>query len=139
MPERTTISAEDLPEELLREEFICTASGPGGQHVNRTANTVRLYFDAAHFPPLGPAALLRLKKISGSEDTDAVAVTCRETRSLAQNRLRAREMLAQWITQALVEPRKRKKTKPTRASKEKRLSDKSRRSQLKASRSGKYE
>ncbi len=139
MPERTTISAEDLPEELLREEFICTASGPGGQHVNRTANTVRLYFDAEHFPLLDPAALLRLKKISGNEDTGAVAVTCRETRSLAQNRLRAREMLAQWITQALVAPRKRKKTKPTRASKEKRLSDKSRRSQLKAGRSGKYE
>jgi len=139
MPERMTISAEDLPEELLREEFICTASGPGGQHVNRTANTVRLYFDAAHFPPLDPAALLRLKKISGSDDAGAITVSCRETRSLAQNRLRAREMLAHWITQALIAPRKRKKTKPTRASKERRLTEKSRRSRLKAARSGKYE
>ena len=139
MTARLSITAAVLPEELLREEFLCTAAGPGGQHVNRTANTVRLYFDAEHSSLLSPGAVRRLKKISGCESGRGIVVTCRETRSLAQNRTRAQEILAEWIDQALIEPRKRKKTKPTRASKEKRLQDKSRRSQIKAGRSGKYE
>lgn len=139
MPGRGSISAQDLPEELLREEFLCTASGPGGQHVNRTANTVRLYFDAAHCPLLTPSALARLRKLAPCDENGMIVIACRETRSLAQNRARAREILAQWIGQALAEPRKRKKTRPTRASKERRLTEKSRRSQIKAARSGKYE
>lgn len=139
MPTRTTISAENLPEELLREEFLCTASGPGGQHVNRTANTVRLYFDAEHFSLLTPAARTRLKQIAGSEENGWIVIPCRETRSLAQNRSRAREILVEWIHQALIEPRKRKKTRPGRAAREKRLQEKSRRSRIKAERSGKYE
>ena len=133
-----TITASDIPEDELREEFICTAAGPGGQHVNRTANTVRLFFDADRSSLLDAAAAVRLKKLAGTED-GPVVVTCRETRSLNQNRIRAKEILAEWITKSLIVPRKRKKTKPTRASKEKRLQEKSRRSQLKAGRSGKYE
>ena len=133
-----TITSSDIPEDELREEFICTAAGPGGQHVNRTANTVRLFFDADRSSLLNEAAVTRLRKLAGIGD-GPVVVTCRETRSLNQNRIRAREILAEWITRALVVPRKRKKTKPTRASREKRLQDKSRRSQLKAGRSGKYE
>ena len=133
-----TITASDIPEDELREEFICTAAGPGGQHVNRTANTVRLFFDADRSALLNESAAARLRKLAGIGE-GPVVVTCRETRSLTQNRTRAREILAEWITRALVVPRKRKKTKPTRASREKRLQDKSRRSQLKAGRSGKYE
>ena len=133
-----TITASDLPEDELREEFICTAAGPGGQHVNRTANTVRLFFDADRSSLLNEAAVTRLRKLAGIGE-GPVVVTCRETRSLNQNRIRAREILAEWITRALVVPRKRKKTRPTRASREKRLQDKSRRSQIKAGRSGKYE
>lgn len=133
-----TITAADIPEDELREEFLCTASGPGGQHVNRTATAVRLFFDADRSSLLDAAAAARLKKIAESGD-GPIVITCRETRSLAQNRTRAKEILAEWITKALVVPRKRKKTKPTRASREKRLQDKSRRSQLKAGRSGKYE
>lgn len=133
-----TITSSDIPEDELREEFICTAAGPGGQHVNRTANTVRLFFDADRSSLLNEAAAARLRKLAGIGE-GPVVVTCRETRSLNQNRIRAREILAEWITRALVVPRKRKKTRPTRASREKRLQDKSRRSQLKAGRSGKYE
>lgn len=132
------ITASEIPEDELREEFICTAAGPGGQHVNRTANTVRLFFDADRSSLLNESAAARLKKLAGIED-GPIVVSCRETRSLTQNRTRAREMLAEWITKALITPRKRKKTKPTRASREKRLQEKSRRSQLKAGRSGKYE
>ena len=126
----------DLPENELREEFYCTAQGPGGQHVNRTANTVRLFFDVRNSILLTGSARQRLIKLAGD---GFIVITCRETRSLNQNRIRAREILAEWITQALVEPRKRKKTKPTRASREKRLQDKARRSQVKAARAGKYE
>ena len=134
-----SIAVQDIPEDELREEFICTAAGPGGQHVNRTANTVRLFFDPAVSSLLTPEAQNRLKKAAGADENGLIVITCRETRSLTRNRERAREILAEMISRALVEPRKRKKTRPTRASKEKRLQDKSRRSQIKAGRSGKYE
>ena len=134
-----SISVPDIPEDELREEFLCTAAGPGGQHVNRTANTVRLFFDPDASALLSPGARERLKKAAETDENGMVVITCRETRSLARNRERAREILAEMIDRALVEPRKRKKTKPTRASREKRLQDKSRRSQIKAGRSGKYE
>ena len=134
-----TIQPADIPENELREEYLCTAQGPGGQHVNRTANTVRLFFDVQNSVLLSDAARKRLVKLAGGENDGFITVTCRETRSLNQNRNRAREILAGWITQALAEPRKRKKTKPSRASREKRLQDKARRSQVKAGRAGKFE
>lgn len=134
-----SITVQDLPEDELREEFLCTASGPGGQHVNRTANTVRLFFDPAASALLSAGAQNRLKNAAGTDENGLVVIVCRETRSLAQNRVRAREILTEMINRALIEPRKRRKTKPTRASREKRLQEKSRRSQIKAGRSGKYE
>ena len=133
------ILPSDIPENELREEFLCTAQGPGGQHVNRTANTVRLFFDVRNSVLLSDTARKRLVKLAGGETDGSIVITCRETRSLNQNRARAREILADWITRSLAEPRKRKKTKPTRASKERRLQDKARRSQVKAARAGKYE
>ena len=139
MPLQKTIAPTDIPENELREEFLCTASGPGGQHVNRTANTARLLFDAENSILLTPAARMRLKQIAPQDENGFVVITCRETRSLARNRILAREILAELINQASVEPRKRKKTNPTRASREKRLQEKARRSQLKAGRAGKYE
>ena len=134
-----SISVPDIPEDELREEFLCTAAGPGGQHVNRTANTVRLFFDPNASALLPQGARERLKKAAETDENGLIVITCRETRSLARNRERAREILAEMISRALAEPRKRKKTRPTRASKEKRLQEKSRRSQIKAGRSGKYE
>ena len=134
-----SISVPDIPEDELREEFLCTAAGPGGQHVNRTANTVRLFFDPDASALLPPGARERLKKAAETDENGLIVITCRETRSLTRNRERAREILVEMINRALVDPRKRKKTKPPRASREKRLQDKSRRSQLKAGRSGKYE
>ena len=133
------IQSSDIPENELREEFLCTAQGPGGQHVNRTANTVRLFFDVRNSVLLSDTARKRLVKLAGGETDGFIVIVCRETRSLNRNRIRAREILAEWITQSLAEPRKRKKTKPTRASKERRLQDKARRSQVKAGRAGNYE
>ena len=100
---------------------------------------MRLFFDPDASALLSPGARERLKKAAETDENGLVVITCRETRSLARNRERAREILAEMIDRALVEPRKRKKTNPTRASREKRLQDKSRRSQIKAGRSGKYE
>ena len=134
-----SVTVQDIPEEELREEFLCTAAGPGGQHVNRTANTVRLFFDPAASALLSAGAQNRLKNAAGTDENGLIVIVCRETRSLAQNRVRAREILTEMINRALIEPRKRRKTKPTRASREKRLQEKSRRSQIKAGRSGKYE
>lgn len=134
-----TFLPSEIPEEELQEEFFRPAAGPGGQHVNRTANAVRLIFDAENTALLTEAAKVRLRKLAHAPETGPVVIVCCETRSLAQNRERARERLAEWIGQARIEPRKRRKTRPTRASKEKRLQDKARRSQVKAGRSGKFE
>ena len=139
MTAHRTVTPSEIPENELREEFLCTASGPGGQHVNRTANTVRLYFQVRNSVLLTEAARERLIRLAGGESDGWIVVTCRETRSLNQNRNRVREILADWITRALTVPRKRKKTAPTRAAREKRLQEKAQRSQVKAARSGKYD
>ena len=131
---------EDIPDNEITEEFICSASGPGGQHVNRTASTVRLSFDFRHSVLLTDAARERLQKISPSGiNGDFLIITCRESRSLTANRNTARKILCDWINLSLKEPKKRRKTKPTRASQERRLQAKSQRSQLKADRSRRYE
>ena len=133
-----TFLPSDIPEEELQEEFYRPAAGPGGQHVNRTANAVRLIFDVENTALLTEAAKARFRKLARASENGPAVIVCCETRSLAQNRALARERLAEWIAQARIEPRKRRKTKPTRASKEKRLKDKSRRGVIKAARSGRF-
>ena len=71
MKDSRSITAQDIPEDELREEFLCTAAGPGGQHVNRTANTVRLFFDPAASSLLTPGAQNRLKKAAGTDEKSA--------------------------------------------------------------------
>jgi ribosome-associated protein len=126
------ISADDIPDSEIREEFLCTASGPGGQNVNRTANTVRLIFHAAGSSLLDEESRMRLYKAHTPDPDGNLVILCRESRSLQQNRIRAREILAGWLTLSLKKPRRRKKTKPTFASREKRLKTKSLRSQTKS-------
>lgn len=135
---RKIILPDDIPDDDLREVFLCTASGPGGQHVNRTASTVRLFFDVNTSLLLDPASKQRLKKQHADENGN-ISVTCRETRSQIRNRELAKETLAQWITEALVQPRARKKTKPTKASRQRRLKSKQHRSEIKAGRSEKFD
>lgn len=130
---------EDIPENEIREEFFCAASGPGGQHVNKTATAVRLIFDASNTSLLNESAKIRLRILAGTRTDDgSVVIFCKETRSLALNRDLARERLAELIAAARIEPRKRKKTKPTRASRERRLQAKSERSEVKAGRAGRF-
>ncbi|OQA81740.1 MAG: Peptidyl-tRNA hydrolase ArfB [Lentisphaerae bacterium ADurb.Bin242] len=139
MTQRTDFKKEDIPETDLREEFFCAASGPGGQHVNKTATAVRLIFDATNTTLLNESAKIRLRILAGTRTDDgSVVIFCKETRSLALNREIARERLAELIAAALKEPRKRKKTKPSRASRERRLQAKAQRGKVKAGRAEKF-
>lgn len=119
------------PEEELEEEFVRSASGPGGQNVNKTATAVRLTYRFMESDFLTEQAKARLQ---AQCNADFVSFLARESRSLPDNREAARCRLAALLASVKKEPRKRRPTKPTRASKERRLESKSRRSATKASR-----
>ncbi|HEY0872184.1 MAG TPA: alternative ribosome rescue aminoacyl-tRNA hydrolase ArfB [Vicinamibacterales bacterium] len=124
-----------IPEEELEERFV-RASGPGGQNVNKVATAVELRFDAARSKVLSDDALVRLRVLAGTKMTaeGVLVVDARRHRTQAQNREDARERLAELVRQALVRPRKRRKTRPTKASVEKRIQSKKHRSETKRGR-----
>ena len=108
------------------EEIFETSGGPGGQHANRSATAVRLRFDVAG-SSLPDEARSRLTQRLG----DIIEVNAADSRSQFRNRAIARKRLVERIEKALVDPPKRRRTRPTRASKQRRLEEKRARSETK--------
>lgn len=127
-----------IDESEIEERFI-RASGPGGQNVNKVATAVQLRFDVRRSPSLPEGIRIRLEKIAGRRLTidGVLVITARNHRSLQHNRDDARARLAALIRQAAVRSTPRRPTKPTGASKRRRLEAKKRRSGIKRLRGSK--
>lgn len=109
------------------------SSGPGGQHVNKTATAVQLRFDVSASENLPPAVKRRLAKLAGNRMTQdgELLIEARRRRSQSRNREDALDRLLELIRKAAAPPKKRKKTRPTAASRQRRLDAKKRRGNLK--------
>ena len=116
------------------EESFVRAAGPGGQHVNKTATAVQLRFDVRHSPSLPEDVRRRLERLAGRRlTTEGVLVlTAQGERSQKRNREEALARLVELIRAAARPPVPRKRTRPSRASKLKRLDEKKRHGTLKS-------
>ena len=126
-----------ISDEEFEWKFI-RSSGPGGQNVNKVSSAVQLRFLLPVNTSLPAAAKNRLRRLAGQKliDDGSILFQARSERSQEQNRREALDRLAALIRAALIEPKVRKKTRPTRASKERRIESKKRRGSTKQQRGG---
>jgi ribosome-associated protein len=117
----------EIPDSELEVAAIRSA-GPGGQNVNKVASAVQLRFALDRNVSLREDVKARLRSLAGQRLTDAgeILIAARSHRSQEQNRREAEDRLRDLVLRALVVPKKRVATKPSRASKERRLESKTR-------------
>jgi ribosome-associated protein len=121
-----------LDDRELEESFV-RAAGPGGQNVNKLATAVQLRFDVRRSAALPPAVRARLERLAGRRLTTegVLVITAQRHRTQERNREDARARLVELIRRAAVPPVLRRPTKPTAASRKRRLESKQRRAKLK--------
>ncbi len=128
--ERIAIDESELSETFVR------ASGPGGQNVNKLSTAVQLRFDVLHSPSLPDDVRIRLMRLAGTRLTrdGVLVITAQRHRTQERNRADALDRLIELIRRAAVRPKPRRPTKPTAASRERRITTKKRRGGIKAMR-----
>jgi ribosome-associated protein len=125
-----------IGDDELAERFV-KASGPGGQHVNKTSTACELRFDVRGSASLSDPVKARLERLAGQRLTQdgVIVILAESSRSQLDNRREALGRLTALIRQAAIEPKRRRPTRPTKAARLRRLERKARRSALKARRS----
>ena len=121
-----SVGAYTIPDAEIEEDFT-TSGGPGGQHANRSNTAVEVRFDVSASQAFPPDVARRIISSLG----DVVTASSSESRSQWRNRALARQRLAEKLEEAITPPSRRRPTRPTRASKRRRLDAKRRRSEKK--------
>jgi ribosome-associated protein len=124
-----------LDDSMIEERFIL-ASGPGGQNVNKVASAVQLRLDLRRLSALPESVRLRAERLAGHRLTQdgILVITARRFRTQERNRRDALDRLIALLREAAVEPTLRRRTRPSAASRERRLQQKARRADLKTKR-----